>query len=43
MVGVTDRFGQVGTESFLRKEYNLTAEEITAAAKRAVGRKQHAG
>lgn len=39
MVGIKDRFGQVGTEDFLRKEYNLTADEIVAAAKRAVSRK----
>jgi len=39
MVGIKDRFGQVGTEDFLRKEYNLTAEAIVDAAKRAVARK----
>jgi len=39
MVGVKDRFGQVGTEDFLRKEYELTAEEIVAAAKRSIERK----
>ena len=39
MVGVRDRFGQVGTEDFLREEYGLTAEEIVAAAKRVIGRK----
>ncbi|MCL2366881.1 MAG: transketolase family protein [Oscillospiraceae bacterium] len=39
MVGVKDKFGQVGTEDFLRKAYDLTAEAIVAAAKRAVGRK----
>ena len=38
-VGVTDRFGQVGTEDFLRVEYGLTAENIAAAAKRAIERK----
>jgi transketolase len=38
-VGVTDRFGQVGTEDFLRAEYGLTAENIAAAAKRAIERK----
>ena len=38
-VGVNDRFGQVGTEDFLRKEYNLTAEAIAAAAKCAISRK----
>jgi transketolase len=40
MVGVHDRFGQVGTEDFLRAEYGLTAADITAAARRAVKRKQ---
>ena len=39
MVGVKDRFGQVGTEDFLREEYNLTATDITLAAKRAIERK----
>ncbi|MDR0936076.1 MAG: transketolase family protein [Oscillospiraceae bacterium] len=38
-VGVNDRFGQVGTESYLRSEYELTAEHIATAAKRAVSRK----
>ena len=39
MVGVQDRFGQVGTEDFLREEYNLTATDIVAAVKRALDRK----
>jgi len=39
MVGVKDRFGQVGTEDFLREEYELTAADIVAAAKRAIKRK----
>ena len=39
MVGVKDRFGQVGTEDFLRNEYSLTAAEIVGAAKRAIARK----
>lgn len=39
MVGVKDRFGQVGTEAFLRGEYGLTAESIVAAAKHAIERK----
>ncbi|MBP5167334.1 MAG: transketolase family protein [Oscillospiraceae bacterium] len=39
MVGTDDRFGQVGTEDFLRKEYALTAERIAEAAKRAIERK----
>jgi len=39
MVGSKDRFGQVGTEDFLREEYELTAADIVAAAKRAIERK----
>ncbi|MDR0491453.1 MAG: transketolase family protein [Oscillospiraceae bacterium] len=39
MVGVNDRFGQVGTEDFLREEYGLTAIEIVEAAKRAIARR----
>lgn len=39
MVGTDDRFGQVGTEAFLRKEYALTAERIVESAKRAIERK----
>jgi len=39
MVGIKDRFGQVGTEDFLRTEYELTAADIVAAAKRAIERK----
>ena len=39
MVGVNDRFGQVGTEDFLREEYGLTADNIVAAAVRAIERK----
>lgn len=40
MVGVQDRFGQVGTEDWLREEYNLTANEIIDAAQRALARKR---
>ena len=40
MVGINDRFGQVGTEDFLREEYRLTAAEIVEAAKRAITRKR---
>jgi transketolase len=40
MVGVKDQFGQVGTEDWLRKEYNLTAEEIVSAVKRVLPRKR---
>ena len=39
MVGVKDRFGQVGTEDFLRMEYDLTASAIAEAVRRAVARK----
>jgi len=39
MVGVQERFGQVGAESFLREEYNLTANDIVEAAKKAISRK----
>ncbi len=39
MIGSQDRFGQVGTEAFLRQEYNLTAEAIVEAAKKAIERK----
>jgi len=39
MVGTDDRFGQVGTEAFLRGEYRLTAERIADAAKKAIERK----
>jgi transketolase len=38
-VGVKDRFGQVGTEDYLREEYKLTADEICEAAGRAIARK----
>ena len=40
MVGVTDRFGQVGTEDFLREEYNLSASDIVSAVTRVIARKQ---
>lgn len=39
MVGVEDRFGQVGAEGFLREEYGLTAAHIVEAAKKAIARK----
>mgnify|MGYP004534148253 CR=1 FL=1 len=39
MVGSNDQFGQVGTEAYLRQAYNLTAEAIVEAAKRAIERK----
>ena len=39
MVGVLDRFGQVGTEDYLREEYSLSATDICDAAKRVIARK----
>lgn len=39
-VGVQDRFGQVGTEAWLRTEYELTDRAIERAAKRAIERKR---
>ncbi len=39
MVGIQDRFGQVGAEGFLREEYNLTPADLVAAVKKAVSRK----
>ena len=39
MVGVTDRFGQVGPLAYLKEAYHLTAADIVAAAKRAIERK----
>ena len=38
-VGIQNRFGQVGPQDFLMKEYNLTADDIVAAAHRAMKRK----
>ncbi|SHI06694.1 transketolase [Sporobacter termitidis DSM 10068] len=40
MVGVKDRFGQVGTEEYLKNEYGLTAAEIVDAVKRVLPRKK---
>ena len=40
MIGIKDRFGQVGSEDFLRGEYNLTALDIVAAVRRVVKRKR---
>ncbi len=39
MVGVEDRFGQVGAQKFLQEEYGLTAAHIVEAAKKAISRK----
>lgn len=38
-VGIQNRFGQVGPQDFLMKEFNLTAEDIVAAAEKAIARK----
>lgn len=39
MVGIYDSFGEVGTEAFLRERFDLTADAIVRAAKKAVARK----
>ena len=39
IVGVNDEFGEVGTEDFLRKRFDLTADHIIRAAKAAIARK----
>lgn len=39
MVGVDDRFGQVGSVDYLREQYNLSAVDIIDAAKRAIARR----
>ena len=39
MVGVNDQFGEVGTEDFLRKRFDLTAEHIVRASLEAISRK----
>ena len=39
MVGVNDEFGEVGTEDFLRKRFDLTADHIIRAANAAIARK----
>lgn len=38
-IGIQNRYGQVGPQDFLMKEYNLTADDIAAAAKKAIARK----
>lgn len=40
MVGVKDKFGQVGTEEFLKGEYGLTSLEIAEAVRRVLPRKK---
>ena len=39
MVGIEDRFGQVGAQNFLQEEYGLTAAHIVEAAKKSISRK----
>lgn len=39
MVGVEDRWGQVGPEDFLRQEYGLTPQNIVEHVKKAIKRK----
>ena len=39
MVGVNDEFGEVGTEDFLRKRFDLTADHIVRASLEAISRK----
>ena len=39
MVGIMDRFGQVGTEDYLREAYSLSAADIASAVKRVIARK----
>lgn len=39
MVGVEDAFGEVGTEDFLRRRFDLTAEHIVRAVRAAMARK----
>lgn len=39
MVGIQNRFGQVGDQNFLMKEYNLCCEDIVAAAEKVLARK----
>ena len=39
-IGIQNRFGQVGPQDFLMQEYGLTAEDIVAAARQAIARKQ---
>ena len=39
-IGIQNRFGQVGPQDFLMQEYGLTADDIAAAARKAIARKQ---
>ena len=38
-VGIQNRYGQVGPQDFLEKEYNLMPEDIVAAVKKVLARK----
>lgn len=40
MVGTHDRFGQVGTEAYLREAYGMNAETVAEAARKVVARKK---
>lgn len=40
MVGIQDRFGQVGTEDWLKEEYGLTAADIVDKVKRVLPRRK---
>lgn len=39
MVGIQNRYGQVGDQAFLMREYQLTSDDIVAAAEKAIARK----
>jgi transketolase len=39
-VGVQDEFGEVGSESYLKQRFKLTASEIADCAKKAIARKE---
>lgn len=41
MVGIQDRFGQVGNEAFLRQQYGLLPENIVENVHRAIALKKH--
>lgn len=40
-IGIQNRFGQVGPQDFLMREYHLMAEDIAAAARKAIARKKN--
>lgn len=41
-IGIQNRFGQVGPQDFLMQQYNMTAEDIAAAALKGIARKGQA-